>query len=388
MKQKKGILIISPFFRPMVGGQETHLTDLTDYLRKKDYYVFVVTYNFNKFTFKRLNSKIETAQKIEIKDNLEIHRLSFFSYDLFLKFAKYPIIEFLYLFPCLFLHSFYFTSKHKHKFNIIHAHGLVAALIASIISKIFNKKTLVSLHTDYGIKKNSYFSMFVKMTLNKFDTIFTLSNKAREDLITKLPSEKIKVYTYWVDQTIFRPLNKIKCKTIMDIKSEFLVLFVGRLTEIKGVKVLIEVASIIKNVDFYFIGVGPLLNEVKKASLINKNIILIGKVENEDLPLYYNAADVVVVPSQYEEGFGRVVIESLSCGTPVIASNRGGLPEAFNPSVGVLIEPTVENIVQKIQFFYENPKELEKLKSNCRSYAIERFSEKNAELIEKCYQEG
>ncbi|NQS88963.1 glycosyltransferase family 4 protein, partial [Patescibacteria group bacterium] len=102
-----------------------------------------------------------------------------------------------------------------------------------------------------------------------------------------------------------------------------------------------------------------------------------------NLPLHYNAADAVIMPSQYEEGYGRVILESLSCGTPVIASNRGGIKEVLTDSVGMLIEPTEEEITKALKEI--NLKELSK---NCRPYAEEMFSSHNALVIEKAYKEA
>jgi glycosyltransferase involved in cell wall biosynthesis len=135
-----------------------------------------------------------------------------------------------------------------------------------------------------------------------------------------------------------------------------------------------------------FVGEGPLSNEVRKASSNLGNVFYVGKVENKKLSKYYNAADVVVVPSIYEEGFGRVILEALSCGTPVIASNRGGVPEALDQSVGILIEPKVDEIQRTIENLYEHPEQLANLRRNCRAYAEKRFSENNAKAIENAYR--
>ena len=82
-----------------------------------------------------------------------------------------------------------------------------------------------------------------------------------------------------------------------------------------------------------------------------------------------------------------MVLEALSSGRPVIAANKGCLPEMITHEVGILIEPTVNNITRQVKFSYENRKELKKLTDNCRKYALHHFSESNARLIADTYQE-
>jgi len=104
------------------------------------------------------------------------------------------------------------------------------------------------------------------------------------------------------------------------------------------------------------------------------------------MPKYYNAADVFIIPSQYEEGFARVTLEALSSGTPVIAANKGCLPEMVTPSVGMLIEPSAEIIAEKLDYMSRNPHILRGIRKNCRPYAEKCFSENNTKLIEDSYR--
>jgi len=93
----------------------------------------------------------------------------------------------------------------------------------------------------------------------------------------------------------------------------------------------------------------------------------------------------VVVPSISEEGFGRVIIESLACGTPVVASNKGAIPEAMNETVGRFIEVTPEGIKNTVEYLYKNPKKLLRLSKNARSFVERRYSEDNVEAIIETY---
>ncbi|OGM08585.1 hypothetical protein A2159_03000 [Candidatus Woesebacteria bacterium RBG_13_34_9] len=116
------------------------------------------------------------------------------------------------------------------------------------------------------------------------------------------------------------------------------------------------------------------------------NIFYVGKLTQEQLPVYYSAADIVIVPSTHEEGYGRVILESLACGTPVIGSDRGAIPEAMNETVGKLIDITPENIKESVEYFYENTDKLKSLSNNTREYAEKRYSERNAIEIIKSYE--
>jgi spore coat protein SA len=167
------------------------------------------------------------------------------------------------------------------------------------------------------------------------------------------------------------------------------VLFVGRLVKDKGVMQFIDAARLVEDsgIIFVIIGIGALEKYVQAQTGLLRNVKYAGGVSAGDAPRYYRAADVFVIPSQNPEGFGRVLIEALASGTPVIASNRGSIPEGVTDEVGLLIEPTPENIASAILFLKNNKKEYQKRRKACRKYALRRFGEKNAGIIAKVYRE-
>ena len=95
---------------------------------------------------------------------------------------------------------------------------------------------------------------------------------------------------------------------------------------------------------------------MKKLEAESDNIKLIKGIRGDQLIPYYQAADILIVPSQYEEAFGKVIIEALSCGTPVIGTNKGAVPYILDSSVGRVIDPTFQNIKREIKFFIIIPK--------------------------------
>lgn len=162
----------------------------------------------------------------------------------------------------------------------------------------------------------------------------------------------------------------------------------GRLVEEKGIIPLLKALEIWdKNIGLIIIGTGPLEAEIKKYASKYKNFLFLGKIDNDKLPEYYSASDVTIVPSVHEEGFGRIILESLACGTPVIGSNRGAIPEAMDESVGKLIDVTPENIKKTVEYFYNNPDKLQKLSKNTRKFAEKRYSENNIIKILNAYKD-
>jgi D-inositol-3-phosphate glycosyltransferase len=135
------------------------------------------------------------------------------------------------------------------------------------------------------------------------------------------------------------------------------VLFVGRIDPIKGIDTLIEAAQlllasacIVPSPTFVIVGgdldergapVGPLalVAEGIADRGIAAHFRLVGSQPQNDLPLFYSAADVVAVPSRYES-FGLVAVEALACGAPVVASRAGGLRFTIDEGVaGLLVKP-------------------------------------------------
>lgn len=380
-KDGDGILIISPFFYPNIGGVETHLTDLTEYLSSNGYKTYVLTY-------KPITTNAK-ALSIEIKENLEIHRFWWFGFNLFHKLEPYPILEFLYLTPWLFIRSFIWLLKNDDKIKVIHSQGFNASFIAKILSKLFNKRFVASTHAIYGMDPQSLTARLMYWTLNSADKILTLSKQSKKELMKLgLPESKIDVYKYWVNQNIFKPIDKIEAKKKLGWNGKFIVLFVGRFIKIKGTDVLLRVAKQSQNngIYFAFVGDGPMSEDIQNACKSLSNVIFVGKIDNRELSTYYNASDIFVIPSQYEEGFGRVILEAVSCGLPVIGANKGGIPEAIDDTVSILVDPTDKKLKNAIEELYNDKTKYQFLAGYCQAYALKHFGSNNCKVITDAYR--
>lgn len=372
---RKKILQLTVHLYPNIGGVETHLEDLFDILTKREWNIFVLAYQ-------PLSTKTDWAI-LEKKKNLIILRIPWLR-GFFEKLVHIPVLEFLYLVPGLFFVTPIIIIFYRP--NMIHAHGISAAVAAVFWCKFFKIKSVISLHSVYSFPKTGLYRSFVKLILENCDFVLSLSNKSNEEIRRLgIKRKKTGTFTYWIDLQKFKRISEAKNKLGWDKK--FIVLFVGRLIEEKGIKPLIEAASLWnKKINLVIVGSGLLEEYVSNYATKLKNLSIIGKVDQNDLPLYYSGADCVIVPSTSEEGFGRVIIESLACGTAVLATNRGATSEAMDKTVGRFVYPTPEGIREGVEYFYNNPKHLSHLSNNARKFVERRYSENNVKNIIKAYQ--
>lgn len=371
------MLMLTIGFRPNVGGIETHFDDFLKAAAKKAINTTVLTYQ-------PISAKIY-GKTIEKGKRWTIYRLPIIS-GFFYHLVQKPILEFVYLVPGLFLVTPFLLFKN---IDVIHAHGLISGFAGVFWGKIFGKRIIVSTHSIYHFPKSGFYRDFAKYIFSNADAVLCLSDQSVREIksLGATPTGGIKKFTYWVDLQKFKPVKKEITKKKLGWEKKFVVLFVGRLISEKGVRELLQAASKWNNnISIAIAGVGPLEDEVKSQMSKVENMIFLGKIDNEKLPIYYNAADVLIVPSTHEEGFGRVLLESLACGTPVIAANRGGIVEAINDKVGFLIKITPENIKKVVEYCYTHQLKLEDKSREARKFAESNFSEKNITEIINSYE--
>ena len=367
------VLQLTAHYSPNLGGVETHLDDLAVALGARGHDVFVLTYMP---LSTRVHWKLYEKQK-----SLRILRIPWIR-GFFYRLEQSPFLEFLYLFPGLFAATPFILLFYSP--DVIHSHGLVAGFIAVFWGKIFGKRIVTTTHSIYSFPKVGLYRRFAKWVFSNSDKVLTLSFQSKKEIVKLGVNEsRVDVFTYWIDLGRFRVISGKAKGTSKKLN----VLFVGRLVEEKGIMVLLEsVKDWNKNISLVIAGDGPLKADVIHKTKNDKRVEYVGKVEQNDLPLIYNSADFLIVPSISEEGFGRVIMESLACGTPVIAANRGGIPEAMDASVGKLIDISPEEIAKEVNYLYNNPEQLKKLSAKARSFAVNRYSDKNAETIIECYK--
>ena len=165
----------------------------------------------------------------------------------------------------------------------------------------------------------------------------------------------------------------------------FVLGFVGRLEESKGILTLLKALGKIKDKDFTMLFVGQsetgfetkIHDLIKELGLTDK-VVFTGLVPHQDIVKYYNAMDVLVIPSEttkyWREQTGRTISEGMCCETAVIGSDSGGIPEIIGGAGLIFKEKDVDDLKDKILELYNNPKKLRELSKAARARVLMDFT--------------
>jgi glycosyltransferase involved in cell wall biosynthesis len=198
--------------------------------------------------------------------------------------------------------------------------------------------------------------------LNNLSNIVAPSNYMKEFLIrNNVDAEKISVIRNGIDTNLFAPKNKKKRQ----------VLFVGRLSRYKGLNNLVKAFKLLNIKDVKLIIVGG----IKCYETNGGKIIYTGKLPQDKLVSLYSSSICTIVPSICPENCPLVVLESMSCGTPVIGSNLGGIPELIRDGEnGFLVNPyDISDICDKLEMVLSQDELTERMSENSRKFALEHF---------------
>lgn len=224
-----------------------------------------------------------------------------------------------------------------------------------------------------GTVENTLYSILKSYKL--FDTIICPSRFLKDKLdADSVLREKTLVLHNFVEIT----------KSEKEIQKEDYILYFGRFSEEKGIKTLLEVCKKLKDIKFHFAGSGPLEKEIQKIP----NIELRGFLSGVELTDEIRKAKLVVIPSECYENCPFTVMETQLCGTPILASNLGGIPELMQNGVsGELFEAgNTEEIIEKIESLWNNPEIIENYEKNCKKVefdTLEQYTKKMVEIYKK-----
>lgn len=246
-------------------------------------------------------------------------------------------------------------------FDLIDAHFLYPdSYAACLLGELFACPVVVSARgsdvTSYT--KIDAIKSHIKKVFQNAEHLVAVSNSLRDIMIAGgAATEKVSVISNGIDPERFYLKEKAGSRTKLGFQDGVKnILTVCSLVELKGVHLLIEALSLVKKsyaqpFKLFVVGSGP--EEARLRSLIDQfelqnQVQFIGKIPNEELVDWYNAADLFFLGSS-REGWPNVVCESLACGTPVVATAVNGIPEILDSEkLGIMVERSPEDFARGI----------------------------------------
>ncbi len=236
-----------------------------------------------------------------------------------------------------------FRKENGLRYDLIHSHYWLSGLVGERLQELWDIPHLIGFHT-LGAVKNAVgigegepqLRINAERKLVKdCHRIIASTEKGKEDLITYYDAapEAISIIPCGVNLDLFRPIERETARCHLGLNGESIIVFVGRIIPLKGIDNLLKAMAYLERkqrIKLIVIGGDEhsqaemqRLENLSQNLKIHESVVFPGLVKQEILPFFYSAADLCVVPSYYES-FGLVVLESLACGTPVVATKVGG----------------------------------------------------------------
>lgn len=248
--------------------------------------------------------------------------------------------------------------KDKKDIGITHSHYVFpSGMFSYLLKQRFGIPYIVTAHggdINKMAKKSARIKGYTEKILQHADHIIAVGEELASHIERDfhVSQEKISVMSMGIDRTVFsKPTSKKEiAKQLGFDETKVNFLFVGNVIQEKGVEELIEAFLKLDQANsnkaaLYLVGSTKNVNfsaRMKERASASEHIHFIEPMPQKRLAQYFQAADVFVLPS-YIEGLGLVALEAMSCGTPVIASDVGGLHYMLQNEAGVLVPPKDAN---------------------------------------------
>ncbi|WP_453993412.1 glycosyltransferase [Bacillus nitroreducens] len=241
-----------------------------------------------------------------------------------------------------------------YRYKVVHAHYVFpSGVLGLLFKKIWKCHFVVTAHgSDIHkmAKINGTIERMTKLILKQADHVIAVGQTLYQEIHEQfgVNDSKLSTISMGVNRQVFKPLSsEIARKNIGHPSGDPMILFVGNLIEAKGIKELVlafeKIKAVKPNASLHMIG--RIANESfyhQVRQMITEkgltDVTFHGPMSQKEIAQWMSAADVFALPS-YNEGFGLVALEAMSCHTPVVASDVGGLSYLLADGAGVLIQP-------------------------------------------------
>lgn len=266
---------------------------------------------------------------------------------------KYDVLDYLPEFACGVQRWRALTGA---RYDLLHNHYWLSGRLAALFRDRWQVPLVASFHTlaplkdrvaeIAGEREQDVRYEIERRTMLAADRVVAATEVDRAQILTHYGSlAPVSVIPGGVNLTLFQPRSQAAARHELGLREEHVLLFVGRLQRLKGPELLLRAAHDLKrrqpDLSLRTVIVGgsapgaeggstPDVRELGRLRRlaerlgIAEQVTFAGPVDQANLPRYYQAADTTVMPSSYES-FGLVAVESLACGTPVVATRVGGL---------------------------------------------------------------
>jgi len=340
----------------------------------------------------------KNAKKKETMGKLQIKRFVYFKPEILQKLCYdggiIPNMRSSFLakiqMPLLIISEFfasYMVIKSEH-IDMVHAHWILPqGFVGVFLKKLLKIPLLTTVHgSDLFPLKNKFFKKLQHFVIKNSDCITVNSNATRDELIKRFPdySFKVAVMPMGVDTDLFKKRNLKKPRKY---KKNKILLFVGRLSDQKGLQYLIDsmhdISRYSPNAKLLIIGEGPYKKELEDQANklgVENNLEFLGSMPASDVAKYYNFADIFLIPSLSTktgtEALGLSMLEAMASGCAVIGTDVGGIPFVIkNGYNGILVKQKSSNeLSHAIITLLKDKKKSQKLGNNAAKFVKENYS--------------
>ncbi len=370
------------------GGMSVYIRELAGELDKQGHLVDVYT-RVHDPRDPQIISLGQQARLIHLKagEDETIHKLAVYSY-----------------LPDFACNMESFRKQAGLRYDLVFSHYWLSGWVGEYLQRWWHVPHITMFHT-VGAVKNT-FGIGEEAPELRLETerdlaqncrhIIASTEKEKSDLVWHYgaPPERIGVVPCGVNLELFQPQDREANKKQLGLTDDKVILYAGRIEPLKGIDQLLKAVPYLQNggsLRLIIIGGDShsqqemtRLRKLSRKLHIEDSVTFLGLVKYEQMPLFYSAADVCVMPSYYES-FGLVALESLACGTPVVATDVGDMKSIIRQGETgyVVAENSPRQLANSIARFLARPHpDIETITANRAS--VSRFSWSNiAEMIAK-----
>ena len=369
----------------MPGGTEVYLKNLLKELNKihSQRNFFVATFNKINNVYDPYVNRVEDSFFSRFLEDYKILKIQ-------LSNSIFAAFSFILGIICL-----YKTARSiikNNKIDLVYSNGgHLTAIVAYLLNKKYHQPYILHFHGTFGFSRQNFFSQGLTLRILKKACSIIANSKDCADDIEKINNfnRQCDIVKCFVDAKIFRPLDKNACRKQLKLNpDDFIVVSTNRFEHDKKVDLIAKTIFTLpySKVKLILIGDGPLSNYLHQLAEKDKRIVCLPPMDNELLPVYLNAADIVWGSCSVYY-LTLTIIEALACAVPIMASiipspldaHLGNKvdPATLPDEIGFLLKENKKYLTRFFSHLIKNKRMLEKKKVSCLKFYQKEYGRSN-----------